>query len=299
MAKTNFPNIDFRFRRGCLSALRNTSVLNGTLNFTNDTRELFVDMDDRRVKISDIVLSTEPEIRSLPDPENKLYIAVDSFKLLYFDFKSLSWKVVGSNDVNHSSDADFAICDAEGNIINKHYISIDDSNQRDSELQDQIDDILYIIGDIERFDTIIINDYSELPIIGTKGTIYFVKENSYDLDPITHTSKYYGEYIWIESTGEVGLPGYYEKIGITTVDLSNYYTKQEVNDLITNLGNTMNENFSELNNRMNQHVSALVDTINNTNSALTETDTKLTLMINSLNETLTAYINDADYGDEG
>lgn len=306
MTNTTFPVLDYRFRRGNFSALKKTAILHGSLNFTQDTRELFVDIEDKRIKISDLVLSTEPQIVSMTEPENKLYLAIDTFKLMYFDRKTLSWKVVGSNDVTHSSDSDFALCDGEGNIISKHYISIDESNLNDAELQHQIDDILNIIGDVERFDVELIESISELPLIGTKGVIYFVRENNDDMSD-DRTSKYYGEYIWIEDSsvinGAVEIAGYYEKIGITTVDLTNYYTKREIDTFISNI----NEKIEILKNEVNLRIDVVSNELNNdisqTNHNLENTKKYLEDIITALEISLKSYtdasFNLVDFGDEG
>lgn len=304
MTNTTFPVLDYRFRRGNLSALKKTAILNGSLNFTQDTREFFVDIEDKRIKISDLVLSTEPQIVSMTEPENKLYLAVDTFKLMYFDRKSLSWKVVGSNDVTHSSDADFALCDGEGNIISKHYISINESNLKDVELQHQIDEILHIIGDIERFDIELIENISELPLIGTKGIIYFVRENNDELSN-DRTSKYYGEYIWIEDSSIINgteISGYYEKIGITTVDLTNYYTKQEIDTLLSEINDKIGRLHDDLNLRIDVTSNKLSSDIAQTNIDLKSTKENLENIIAALEISLKKYTDDSfnvvDFGDE-
>lgn len=56
-----------------------------------------------------------------------------------------------------------------------------------------------------------------LPDAGVKGTIYLVPKTGSGNDV-------HNEYIWIESKSD------YELIGSTDIDLSDYYTKQEVND---------------------------------------------------------------------
>lgn len=250
--KTSFPNIDFQFGKGNLEALKNTAVVNGSINFTKDSRELFVDIDNRRIKISDIVIDTEVSITSLEKPEKKLYLAIDSFRLLWYDSDLMSWKIVGSDDVFHSLNSDYAIYDSSGNMINQYYISIEKSQLADQELQNQINHLLYIIGDIERFDVELIDDVSLLPPVGTKGVLYFVLEDADAMTKVEEgdkTAKIYGEYIWIEQTitnppEEGGQPtisivGYYEKIGITTVDLGNYYTKQEIDTIVNRSETTL------------------------------------------------------------
>lgn len=97
-----YLNVDFGFRRGSKENLVNTAIKNGTLNFTKDTKELFVDIDDKRIQISSIIFNggTEDQIRAIENPSNKLYLASDTFKLLYFDPNSLEWRVVTGDGID-------------------------------------------------------------------------------------------------------------------------------------------------------------------------------------------------------
>lgn len=60
---------------------------------------------------------------------------------------------------------------------------------------------------------------AELPEVGLPNKIYLVSSN----DPKSHNS--FDEYIWVN--------GDWEKIGSVTIDLSNYYNKTEINNLLT------------------------------------------------------------------
>lgn len=97
-----YLNVDFGFRRGSKENLVNTAIKNGTLNFTKDTKELFVDIDDKRIQISSIIFNggTEDQIRAIENPSNKLYLASDTFKLLYFDPNSLEWRTVTGDGID-------------------------------------------------------------------------------------------------------------------------------------------------------------------------------------------------------
>lgn len=59
-----------------------------------------------------------------------------------------------------------------------------------------------------------------LPDTGETGILYLV--------PKTGSDDNYDEYIWAEKDGVFG----WEKVGATTVDLSDYYTKEEINAMI-------------------------------------------------------------------
>lgn len=65
-----------------------------------------------------------------------------------------------------------------------------------------------------------------LPDSGEKGKIYFVKKSSFLNDT-------YDEYMWINEA--------WEKLGTTSIDLSNYYTKTEADSLLENKQNKTDE----------------------------------------------------------
>lgn len=68
----------------------------------------------------------------------------------------------------------------------------------------------------------------ELPESGANATIYLVPETP------EQVNEKYIEYIWIPNVDEESSedPGYFEKIGTSSADLSNYYTKTEVQNLL-------------------------------------------------------------------
>lgn len=67
---------------------------------------------------------------------------------------------------------------------------------------------------------VVVDNVSSLPTDGATQTIYLVPNSGTDKN--THD-----EYIWIQSTGK------YELIGSTSVELTNYFTKEEVYNTIT------------------------------------------------------------------
>ena len=81
------------------------------------------------------------------------------------------------------------------------------------------------IGKINSFEIVVIDQGGSLPTTGADHTVYFLPYASGDSDTK------YEEYIW--------LTDYYEKIGMTTADLGNYYTKAETNTQITNATNSL------------------------------------------------------------
>ena len=63
-----------------------------------------------------------------------------------------------------------------------------------------------------------------LPEVGENGTIYLVPKQVPSQDDV------YDEYIWTSTQGQI--QQHYEHIGSTQIDLSNYYTKSEVDSLL-------------------------------------------------------------------
>ena len=76
---------------------------------------------------------------------------------------------------------------------------------------------------------------SELPEQGETGTIYLVKKTG------LFSRNSYLEYIWVNSEND------FEEIGTSKIDLSNYYTKDEIDPKISELTgelDTINKNAS-------------------------------------------------------
>ena len=80
-------------------------------------------------------------------------------------------------------------------------------------------DVTSMIASIPQFTVSIVQS---LPSVGEKMVLYLVPKTSASGDNI------YDEYIWLESTSS------FELIGSTTVDLSDYYTKTETDELLEN-----------------------------------------------------------------
>lgn len=83
-----------------------------------------------------------------------------------------------------------------------------------AQVQQAINDAM---ADFTEFDYAIV---AALPAVGEKGVVYFV--------PDAQNPSVSNQFLWIEETPS----GHYEQIGSTAVDLSDYYTKDEVDDLI-------------------------------------------------------------------
>lgn len=83
-----------------------------------------------------------------------------------------------------------------------------------AEIDSKVDDLQGQINIIPRFKITVVE---ALPQTGDSATLYLLKNGSLD-------KQSYAEYIYVD--------GVWEKLGDHNLDLSNYYTKQEVNDLI-------------------------------------------------------------------
>lgn len=290
---TSFPNIDFKFRRGYSDSFKNTPILNGSLNFLKDTRQFFVDVDDSRFEISSIIFDggTEAEIRALPIPENKIYITSDTFKLLYFDRIKLIWHVVGTNSVENAKNATKATMDSKGNIIADYYYSAQDAATDHQNILTEIRNLSETVGSIVRFGVKLLNDESELPIIGQLGVIYFVpisnysggysttdgEEGNIDSDVLKDI---YVELLWIE---DPDFGGYYEIIGNTTVDLSNYYNIQEFDNIIATLRNDLSSSLSRTRADMINTINELRTLINSIQSSTTSKFNEVNTRIDNTN----------------
>lgn len=82
-----------------------------------------------------------------------------------------------------------------------------------------------IINSLHQFEIQIVET---LPIEGTSHVLYFVPFSGGDEDTL------YEEFVWITTVdAETSEPtGYFEKVGMTTADLGNYYTSSEVDGLL-------------------------------------------------------------------
>lgn len=87
-----------------------------------------------------------------------------------------------------------------------------DPYQTETEVQALIDSEL---ADITSIDFQVVDT---LPATGVKGTIYLVPNSG-------SSPNIYDEYIWVEPTGGTA---HFEKIGSTDVDLSGYWSKEEM-----------------------------------------------------------------------
>lgn len=240
---STFPNLDFFFRRGTKAGLNNTPIKNGSFNICKDTCEMYVDIDNMRIPIKSINRNyTEEEIinGSIQSySEDIIYISTDT-------------------------NAGYILSVASGLFV-KIFDTIEYATlEQLSELSDKV-------NALAGFTQKIVNSVSDLPEIGESGIIYFVKKEK------SEDSNLYDEYIWVidSKTGE----GRYELIGVTTIDLSGYYTKEEVDNLIKNYYTK-----EEVDNLINSLKYTVEESIETKTSNLTEDIGKTYLEANLLDE---------------
>lgn len=102
-----------------------TTALNeGALTVLTDTQDIYVDTDDIRIKLSDVVTGTHTAITSQSNPVlGKIYFAVDTHQLLqaYMENGSVIWHELGSQSqsiIVNNSDAAVSIPLADNTIYN-------------------------------------------------------------------------------------------------------------------------------------------------------------------------------------
>jgi len=118
----DFSGIDFGFRRGASTALYRSSIKNGTFNVCTDTGDLYIDIDNKRIAVKDIIsMPLEQDILNLVNPYQRIYFALDTYNLWRYDETNSVWKRVCQN----SSTATYAI-----NAGTAEYATKDGSNQQ-------------------------------------------------------------------------------------------------------------------------------------------------------------------------
>lgn len=94
--------------KGLESSLDSTPIEDGKLRFTTDTRNLYMDLESSRVKISDIIDTyTEAQIFDILAPLAKVYLSSDTHRAYvsagdeWIDLGSCDIKVVTSTDTDY------------------------------------------------------------------------------------------------------------------------------------------------------------------------------------------------------
>lgn len=212
---------DFGFRRGSEASLNRTAIKDGTFNLCLDTGNLFIDIDGQRISTRDItIVETEAQIRAIADPNPRIYFAKDTDNFLIFDIPTLSWRLAGAEHATYSEKAG---ADANGNIFEDFYETIENSNSKISDVNDTLSELREIIAQINSFEIRVLESEDDLPLEGEEHVIYFVPNENEE------GNTQFDEYVWLSDEE------YYEKIGITKPDLADYYNKTSVDDLLANM----------------------------------------------------------------
>ena len=101
----------FRFIKELKSTILNNSPLKEAIIFSTDTKELFLDIDNSRVKICDVInIDTLSNLDNILAPiSNKLYY-VEENNCLY-KYIDGSWSVIGGKESNITEDDITSIVD--------------------------------------------------------------------------------------------------------------------------------------------------------------------------------------------
>lgn len=286
---TEFPNIDFKFRRGTKEGYSNTSYLEGSLNFVKDDEALYVHKDGMSFRISDVVLDagTEAQIRAIVLPKSKIYYAEDTRRLLWYDRPRLEWTYVKAYNCD---EADRAVKDQLGNEINEFYYPRSEALADHEDIMSVINSITEDISLIVRFDTVICDSIADLPEFGAKGTIYLVPKLSYfgwdNLPSGGDDMDVYVELIFIES--EI-YGNFYEVVGSTVIKMDDYYTKDEVDSMIDTFQQEVNSNIQTFKNYMLSELNGLRSTVNTLNSTVNNELAAMSNRLTTLTSSITAH----------
>ena len=226
---TENTNIGFAFRYGTKSAMDRTSVSNGCWNICTDSQQLFLDWDYNRIPLSDIfVAQTEEELFAINAPYEKIYYCEETHDL--YRFEQGQWNKLCIWNVQFSKTAEG---DADGNDIIDTYATKDEL----SDVNQGLEDLKSVVGDINRFNVVAIDSLENLPDIGEPFTIYLVPDEFAEYpEPEEEESRsnLSIEYIWIGDEES----GYYEQIGVTDTDLTKYYKKTEIDEMFADVEQT-------------------------------------------------------------
>ena len=214
------------------------AVANGTLRVMTDTEELYVDIGGSRLPLGSFVTgNTEAQIRALNVANilPKIYLSSDTFKLFWYDTVSSAWKVMGGDSVAYASEAGSATNDSAGNNIVNTYETKTDAAAAYEQINADIDALETAIGQINSFEVRTVATVAELPTPGQSNIIWFVPNDS-----IPGGTNKYDEYIWFVNEQETG-GGHYENIGTTEADLTNYYTKSEIDTTVGTINGSIGD----------------------------------------------------------
>lgn len=113
--------VDFKFKRGNKQGLGNLGIEDGSLIFTVDTEEFYVDIDNQRLTINGVVFyNTEADIKALTNPGDKVYVAMNTRRILTYSRTDSKWIYLSS------SGTVYGLCNDEGSSQIKSVTLADD-----------------------------------------------------------------------------------------------------------------------------------------------------------------------------
>lgn len=78
--------------KGLQSDLATTEIVDGLLRFATDTGRLYLDLENTRVPISEIVeIYTEQQIKDTLAPLPKIYVSSDTHRSFVYSYTALEW----------------------------------------------------------------------------------------------------------------------------------------------------------------------------------------------------------------
>ena len=86
--------------KGFRSSLENLAVENGKIRVATDSKQLFLDLEDERIEITDFEKQySEEEIQGLLAPLSKIYLSSDTHKLFIYDADNQEWIICGEANI--------------------------------------------------------------------------------------------------------------------------------------------------------------------------------------------------------
>ena len=99
MSSTSYAKI---LTRGTKSQLPSAS--DGKIRFTTDSQQLFIDVGNSHIEITDFVKGyTAAQILQIQSPLDKIYLSSDTFNLYYYDTTNHEWKNLFANHTHTTS----------------------------------------------------------------------------------------------------------------------------------------------------------------------------------------------------
>ena len=204
-------------------------------NYAASTDAGFVSVEDRFAAGEGEVDEIQAQLGNYPASTSTGFVSVvDRFTANESDISALQTEVgAASNPDAASLRGRMATAEADIDELEAKFGAY--ANSTDSEfvtVENRFAALESAVGNINRFDVQVIPDGSSLPVVGTQYTLYFVRHNSIPTDPDYNV---FDEYMWVIKTpasGDDPAVYGYELVGTTETDLTNYYTKTEMDAVI-------------------------------------------------------------------